>query len=451
MLGGGVGGLTLAVALSKYPDIEVEVFEAARQFTEIGAGVGIWPRGFKVLRKLGSGIEHKLVNAATDSEWTEDFGECIGCCRGAPSPHRTLVPTFSYRKSDQPEGIELFRLMTKGDLMKFHRADFHGILLSYLPPSCKTHTSKRLVSYSQPAVPLKSPITLTFADGSSSSCDLLVGADGIKSAVRGCMMREIAQTLSGGASSSALSCIDPVWSGVGAYRSLINAEKMRACAPHHRALQEPTVFFLVYPISKGRFINFVGFTLSEDLVRTCYQADAFGERGFEGPWVRELSKEEVCKPFKGLEKDTRPILESIDKGTLWAVHIVKHLPSHNHGRVALIGDAAHAMLPFQGSGAGQSIEDAYLLATALGHPSTKLETIPHALAVYDKLRRPFSSDVALRARMNGQLSAWQAGDIPLTKLGKTMTKNWEWAWLSELDGALHDAVEMLDSKIPSRY
>lgn len=46
--GGGVGGLTLAVALSKYPDIEVEVFEAARQFTEIGAGVGVWPRAFKV-------------------------------------------------------------------------------------------------------------------------------------------------------------------------------------------------------------------------------------------------------------------------------------------------------------------------------------------------------------------------------------------------------------------
>ncbi|KAI9567641.1 hypothetical protein HD554DRAFT_2105564 [Boletus coccyginus] len=432
--GGGVGGLTLAVALSKYPDIEVEVFEAARQFTEVGAGVGIWPRAFKVLRKLGTGIEHALVSAATDYEFTEEF-----------------VQAISYRKSDQPEGVEFFKLMTKGDLMRFHRADFHGILLSYLSPSCKAHTSKRLVSYSQPAGSLTSPIILTFSDGSSSSCDLLVGADGIKSAVRGCMMRDIAQTLSGQAATSALSCVDPVWSGAIAYRSLINAEKLRACAPHHRALREPTMylgkdaFFLVYPISKGKFINFAGFTLSRELVRTAYQTDTSKRRKFDGPWVRELPREELCKPFEGFEKDTKPLLKCIDKGTLWAVHTVKHLPSHYHGRVALVGDAAHAMMPFQGSGAGQSVEDAYLLATVLGHPSTKLETIPRALAVYDKLRRPFSSDISLHSKMNGQLCAWQAGDVPLTKFGETLTKNWEWAWLSELDGALHDAVRMLDS------
>ena len=99
----------------------------------------------------------------------------------------------------------------------------------------------------------------------------------------------------------------------------------------------------------------------------------------------------------------------------------------------------------------KKIQDAYLLATVLGHPSTKLETIPRALAVYDKLRRPFSSDAAVRAQMNGQMCAWQAGDIPLIKYGETMTKNWEWIWLSEPDGALDDAVNMLDQKILARY
>lgn len=115
-----------------------------------------------------------------------------------------------------------------------------------------------------------------------------------------------------------------------------------------------------------------------------------------------------------------------------------------------MGDAAHAMLPFQGAGASQSIEDAYLLATVLGHKATTLDTVPRALAIYDKLRRPFSSDVALRSRFNGQLFAFQT-DVPLHELGKTVTKNWEWAWLTELDGALEEAVKLVeDSSINIR-
>jgi len=125
------------------------------------------------------------------------------------------------------------------------------------------------------------------------------------------------------------------------------------------------------------------------------------------------------------------------------VHTVKTLPSTNFGRVALLGDAAHAMMPFQGSGAGQSIEDAYLLATVLGHKATTLETVPRAPAIYDKLRRPFSSDVALRSRLTGQQCTFQV-DVPLHELGDAMAKNWEWAWLTELDDALEEAVKLVE-------
>jgi len=280
-------------------------------------------------------------------------------------------------------------------------------------------------------------------------CDMLVGADGVKSAVRRCMMPEIAQNLSGQAADFALSCAEPIWSGVTAYRTLINAENLLARAPDHRVFQGPTMYlgkdtlFLAYPISNGKFINFAGFSLSEELARTCYEPDTTGRRGFDGPWVRELTKEEFCKPFRGLEKETEPILECIEKGNIWAVHVTKCLPIQYHGRVALVGDAAHAMVPFQGSGAGQGVEDAFLLATVLGHPSTTLETIPRALAVYDKLRREFSSDVAVHAMLSGRMSAWQAGDISLAEFGERMTKDWEWAWLTDMDEALRNAVEML--------
>ncbi|KAG1778822.1 hypothetical protein EV702DRAFT_1186477 [Suillus placidus] len=437
--GGGVGGLTLAVALSRYPDIVVDVYEAAQSFYEVGAGFGIWPRAFKVLRKLGPDFEQQLLQRC-GYECTEEY-----------------VPAIKHRKSDQAVGIQLFDLMTKGNQMRFHRADFHGVLLSHLPPSCTTHNAKRLKSYTQPFNDhsRSSPITLTFKDGSTATCDVLIGADGIKSTVRHYMMRELAEGMDPDEKQSVLSCINPVWSGVTAYRTLIPAEKLRVRCPDHHVFGGgitqylgKDAFFLAYPISLGQYINIAGFTLQSDLVGTTYEADArIPRRSFEGKanseWVGELTAEQFVEPFKDFEEDAKLLLECVERGTLWAVHTVKTLPSTNFGRVALLGDAAHAMLPFQGAGAGQSIEDAYLLATVLGHKATTLDTVPRALAIYDKLRRPFTSDVALRSRLNGQLCAFQT-DVPLHELGNTITKNWEWAWLTELDDALEEAVKLVE-------
>ncbi|KAG1720677.1 salicylate hydroxylase [Suillus lakei] len=434
--GGGVGGLTLAVALSRYQDIAVDVYEAAQTFCEIGAGVGVWPRAFKVLRKFGPDLEQQLLQRC-GYEYTEEY-----------------VPAIKNRKSDQAVGIELSDMMTKGKLMRFHRADFHGVLLSYLPPSCTMHNAKRLISYTQSLEDRNSPITLTFKDGSTATCDVLIGADGIKSSVRPCMLRELAEGMDPDEKESVLSCINPVWSGVTAYRTLISAEKLRARCPDHRVLREFTqymgknAYFAAYPISHGQYVNFAGFTLERDLVDTAYQADAGIPRpSFKGKtdneWVGELTAEQFVEPFKDFEEDAQHVLECVDRGTLWAVHTVKTLPSTNFGQVAIMGDAAHAMAPFQGSGAGQSIEDAYLLATVLGHKATTLETVHRALVIYDKLRRPFSSNVALRSMRGGQLCAFQE-EVPLHELGDMITKNWEWAWLTELDDALEESVRLVE-------
>jgi salicylate hydroxylase len=436
--GGGVGGLTLAVALSQHQDIAVDVYEAAQTFCEIGAGVGAWPRAFRVLRKLGPDFEQQLLQRC-GYEYTEEY-----------------VAAVKSRKSDQAVGVELFDLMTKGKLMRFHRADFHGVLLSFLPPSCTTHNAKRLISYTQPSEDCSrnSPITLTFKDGSTATCDVLIGADGIKSIVRPCMLRELAEGMDPDEKQSVLSCMNPIWSGVAAYRTLVSAEKLRARCPDHRVLREFTqylgkdAYFLAYPISRGQYVNFAGFTLDRDLVDSAYKADTDVPRpSFKGKtnddWVSELTAQQFIEPFKDFEEDAQHILQSIEKGTLWAVHTVKNLPSTNFRRVAIMGDAAHAMVPFQGSGAGQSIEDAYLLMTVLGHKSTTLETVPRALAIYDKLRRPFSSEVARRSMRSGQLCTFQE-DVPLHELGDTITKVREWAWLTNLDDALEEAVRLVE-------
>ena len=126
--------------------------------------------------------------------------------------------------------------------MLFHRADFQQVLLRKLPISCKVHYSKRLRSYKQR---LSGPIELLFEDGSSSFCDVLIGADGLKSAVRRTFLveeAELAKSEGKWAEVAKINAsVDPVWSGTNAYRALIPAEKLRARNPDHPILKEPTM------------------------------------------------------------------------------------------------------------------------------------------------------------------------------------------------------------------
>lgn len=130
--------------------------------------------------------------------------------------------------------------------MHFHRAHFHGVLLSHLPSTCTTHNAKRLKSYSQPTeCSENSSITLTFTDGTTATCDVLIGADGIKSTVRCYMLNQLAESMEPDEKESVLSCINPVWSGVTAYRTLVSAEKLHVHYPNHRIFQEHTQVSLI--------------------------------------------------------------------------------------------------------------------------------------------------------------------------------------------------------------
>ena len=142
--------------------------------------------------------------------------------------------------------------------MTFHRADFQTVLLRKLPTSYRIHCSKRLRSYDQQH---GGPISLLFEDGTSNFCDVLVGADGLKSAVRRSLLGEKASRAqsqnnwSEAADITAL--IEPTWSGTNAYRALIPADRLRSRQPNHRALTQPMKvkrFFLlmfIYAVSHG--------------------------------------------------------------------------------------------------------------------------------------------------------------------------------------------------------
>jgi salicylate hydroxylase len=137
-----------------------------------------------------------------------------------------------------------------GSLMLFHRADFQQALLSRLSSTYKTHCGKRLQAYNQ--LP-NQPIQLLFEDGSTATCDVLIGADGLKSAVRKTLMTEKAQLAqSEGRRAEAadyLASIEARWSGTISYRALIPTEVLRSRCPNHRVFTQPVQVSFFFCIS----------------------------------------------------------------------------------------------------------------------------------------------------------------------------------------------------------
>ncbi|KAF5350912.1 hypothetical protein D9758_010492 [Tetrapyrgos nigripes] len=432
ILGAGIGGLSLATSIaaqwSASAGIEIDqllsidVYEAAPEITEIGAGITVWPRTWKVLKAIG--LEQDLKAVLTERE------------RRASSTEEQKL-AFAFRKADQEDGFEFHRLSTPGGNTSFHRQDVQKTLMDHLPPFCKIHLSHRLSQWSETA----DEVNLTFENGATASYDMLIGADGINSVTRKCLA---GQPYNG-----------VFYTGTVAYRGLIPKEKLQEVSPGHRTIEEPTNYcgkskhIIVYPISQGTIINVVAF---------CSRLEDEG-KSLNGPAVRDSTTEELLEQYKGWEPEVEDLLKCVEKCNCWAIHDLKPLDTFisPQRRVALLGDAGHAMTPHLGAGAGQAIEDAYILGGILARLPLFLDSntsaltkqnidqlVPQMLQVYDTIRQPFANSIMSRARKQGRYYEFDAEEfIHPSETGQVMSTNdsswipllqhkltdqWSWAW-----------------------
>ncbi|THH30822.1 hypothetical protein EUX98_g3390 [Antrodiella citrinella] len=424
VVGGGIGGLCLALALSKHSDIQVDVYEAAEQLKEIGAGVIFWERTWEVFRSMGL---------------SDDLTEVSG----APIDPKPSVG-FDYFRSDSPNAGHQFaqfkppckllgltkrllhaEIILQDGCIRFHRAHFLDVLIKHLPEGI-AHLKKRLLSYED----TDHGITLNFADGTTASADLLVGCDGIKSVVR----KQMYEAEAAKGDPKLLQFIDPVWSGTMIYRALAPAERLfEACnGRRHRIMDDAAVYcgknkhIVSYAVGKGATtVNIVAFaTNPEDEGKT-----------YDGPWVTGCSADEVRNHF-------------VDQPLVWALHCLKPLPFYTKGQVTLLGDAAHAMLPHQGVGAVQAIEDAYLLAGLLGDAAVTKDTLQHALHAYEATRLPFANARMAGSRMNGLMYEFNSehGDNYET-LAPAITSQWNWQWENTAEDEVQKALLLMRGRI----
>ncbi|RPD61069.1 FAD/NAD-P-binding domain-containing protein [Lentinus tigrinus ALCF2SS1-6] len=460
--GGGIAGLTLAIALKRYapPDspLHVDIYEGDTEVRTAGAGITIWTRTWGVMRHLG--VHEDLARVAVRAA-----GEAPG------SQSDEYRPAFIVRKANQPEeGYTFISVDAPAGSETAHRRDMMDVFLRHIPPAYTLHTSKRLVRYTEVATDSTTggSLTLHFADGTTAEADVLFGADGIHSTTRTCMYEDAhtrqcvpyshAENVPSREECPRCAVATPKWTGMCSYRCLIPTEKLYKINPDHTTAGIGAVlcYIATYQVSGGKFLNFVAICRVPGGEGTPYPSK----------WVVDVSREEVVSKFVGWEPEVQQMLECVENPSRWAIHTVENLPFvvSCSGRVALLGDAMHAMSPNLGGGGGQAIEDAYILGRLLASPHITLADVPTVLQIYERVRLPFVNVVSQCSRDVGLMYEFNAPGYydgsPITKqderaqlnvLGDAICKEWECQWTESIDSLWAEAEEMLQPLVTQTY
>jgi len=344
VVGGGIGGLTAAVALLR-AGLDVRVYEQARALPAVGAGIQLAPNCTRILARLGllPALERVAVRPATFEFRRWDDGRVLSRTPLGDAVEATFGAPY----------------------LNAHRADLTTVLADALPAE-RIETGRRCVGVGHRGERAE----VWFADGSTVVADAVVGADGIHSAVR--------QALFGAEEAH--------FTGHVAYRGLVGAERVAHLRLPRRCTVRlgPGAHLVHYFVAAGRLLNVVCVTE-------------------EGSWRREswtdrADPEELRTAFRGWHPVVGEILDALDAPLKWALFDRDPLPCWSDGAITLLGDAGHPMLPYGAQGFGQAVEDAAVLAVCLADQQRDVRL---ALSRYEAARRDRSARVQAMSRANG--------------------------------------------------
>jgi salicylate hydroxylase len=333
VVGAGIGGLAAALALIER-GIDVAVYEQAAGFGEIGAGVQLSANATRVLRALG--VEPALRARAVEAQSKEV---------------RHWQTGRAWKLFDLgPMSVERYG----APYLFVHRGDLHAVLAQAVrarKPGA-IHLDARCVGVEQSG----GEVVLQLAGGRRARGRLLIGADGVHSAVR----------------ASVFGAGRAQFTGCMAWRAAIPAGRLRKGIPMAGTnWLGPGRHIVHYPLRRGEVLNFVGLVDRDD-----WQVESWSARG---------SPEDCRGDFAGWHEDARAIVEAVEEPYKWALMVREPMPTWRRGRITLLGDACHPTLPDLAQGACMAIEDAFVLARCLEACGADHEA---AFARYEAARIP---------------------------------------------------------------
>ncbi|MET0365622.1 MAG: FAD-dependent monooxygenase [Sphingobium sp.] len=363
--GGGIAGLTAAVALQRL-GLPVIVFEQAKAVGDVGAGISLGQATSRALYSLG--LESALRAVSDSPQSSAAFDYRTGEVLGGP---------FARRKWSAED---------MADVKMLHRADLFAVLQRAIEANAPgtIRLDSRVVAYEQGG----DHVTAILSNGERIIGAALIGSDGLRSTIR---------TQMAGAG-------EPRRTGRVAYRFLVPMEQAKPFMTAGTAgiYVGSRVSLGRYVIRKGSVVNCVAF--------------AHRPEAAEESWSQQATREELLALFDGWHADVRGLAAAapLDRTARWALFDRDPLDRWVNGRVALLGDAAHPILPFLGMGAALGIEDAVVLARAFAATADP----GHALRIYEQARRDRANAILLESRRQGEVFDAGPGaaiDIPDTE------------------------------------
>ncbi|KAL7005991.1 hypothetical protein EMMF5_004532 [Cystobasidiomycetes sp. EMM_F5] len=339
--------------INRGANLQLDVYEQAVKFAEIGAGVSLGPNSQRALAEVGLG--HALTS----------LNQC-------PAETYNLWFQFRFAETSHPECGKHFTSITGDGAGQghVHRADLLDKMIAAVPVKY-CHFNKRLIDYET----TESHATLKFADGTEAEADLIVACDGVKSPLRKAMYRKMG----------------------------IDMKLQQEKYAEWIAWRGPSNYGdFTFPVRKGEFVNLVGFVRDPEHKKI---------NGQTAPWAEDRPKEEMLEDFKGFNSACIGLIEAIPRTSVWGILIkcsdLPPLPTSIGDRIVLTGDAAHGTTPHQGAGAGQATEDGLFLSRLLAHPNISKNPSPAklkaALEIYQKMRHDRAAKVQTTSAQAGLL------------------------------------------------